>query len=1084
MQYLQQELYRFEGSINKLNVDDKGTSLLAALGLPPLSHEDDARRAVHAAMSMQIRLLELGLRCSIGVATGRVFCGSIGSQRRREYTIMGDVVNLAARLMQTALGDIHCDETTCRMADEHIEFQQLADINITGKSQRVSVYRPAQRRGAVRVATTAMIGRNQEHDLLEQQLRDLLVAHEQLNADDGAPFPGPTIIEGPPGIGKSRLVSDLSQLAQKLGVAAYIGSADAIETGTLYYAWRPIVKRLLDLDGAANDVEQQCEQVKAQLAEHDQLVELAPLLGPALDIDFPDNDHTKHMSGKVRGENTRLLLQHLVRFAAESAPTLVVLEDTHWLDSASWALLQQLFNDATPMLLLLVNRPFTEQVPPEFETIRKSPRTTVLQLDRLTRDDTRRLLCDRLGVSEVPDSLLQTIYAKADGNPLFTEELANVVRCSAVDSADDDHIPEIGTPIDFPDTLHGAITCRIDRLDPSAQLALKVASVIGRQFLFRTLQDTFPIVQNRPQLRDYLGPSLQARLIEVKIPEAPITYIFQHVITQQVAYNLLLFEQRQQLHRAIAEWFEMLEHGNPAANFPVLAYHWEKAGDLVKGIDYLEKSGESALRNGGYAEATGFFDHALQMDANSVQRGDPFRRPCWERQLGEAYLGLGKWSESKIHLAAALELLGHPLPATRLRLLANLTGQIFIQALRRMNPFRRNPTDRRHQPSEPRSLEAARASELIAEIFYLSSDREKVVQAAIATLNLAERAGPSPELARAYANVCVAAGIGGIHRLARSYARDGKAIAELVDDPLSSAWVLEMTGIYQQGIGQLEAAEKSFAEAIDISRRLGDWTHWGETVAAAAQAAYYLGHFERGRQAWSELYEQAKKRGDELQAAWGLNGRSEALLKFGREGHADEAVALLDEAIALYQSNIDLISLMGSYGLLALAHVRRGDNQAARLAAEAGLRLADQLGAPTGYYSLNGYAHVARTYLHLREQDRSSSELAKQSQCACKALDRYARTFALGKTSAGLCRGLAKAIEGNHRAAFKAWREALSHAQQLDALPYEQGLVHYEIARHASDDDPLRQEEAQLACDIFERLDAQYDVAKSRGLTK
>lgn len=167
-----------------------------------------------------------------------------------------------------------------------------------------------------------------------------------------------------------------------------------------------------------------------------------------------------------------------------------------------------------------------------------------------------------------------------------------------------------------------------------------------------------------------------------------------------------------------------------------------------------------------------------------------------------------------------------------------------------------------------------------------------------------------------------------------------------------------------------------------------------------------------------------------------------------------------------------------------MAHVRRGDNQAARLAAEAGLRLADQLGAPTGYYSLNGYAHVARTYLHLREQDRSSSELAKQSQRACKALDRYARTFALGKTSAGLCRGLAKAIEGNHRAAFKAWREALSHAQQLDALPYEQGLVHYEIARHASDDDPLRQEEAQLACDIFERLDAQYDVAKSRGLTK
>ena len=145
VRYLQQELYRFEGSINKLNLDDKGTSLLAALGLPPLAHEDDPRRSVQAAIAIRTRLLELGLRSSVGIATGRVYCGSVGSSRRREYTLMGDVVNLAARLMQTALGDIHCDGATQRASEKHVNFQRLADIHVKGKSVPVETYRPIER---------------------------------------------------------------------------------------------------------------------------------------------------------------------------------------------------------------------------------------------------------------------------------------------------------------------------------------------------------------------------------------------------------------------------------------------------------------------------------------------------------------------------------------------------------------------------------------------------------------------------------------------------------------------------------------------------------------------------------------------------------------------------------------------------------------------------------------------------------------------------------------------------------------------------------------------------------------------------
>ncbi len=177
-------------------MDDKGTSLLAAMGLPPLAHEDDAKRAVQAALAMQHKLAELGLRNSIGIATGRVFCGSIGSPRRREYTLLGDAVNVSARLMQAALGDILCDEATFHMARARIEFERLADILIKGRTEPVAVYRPvdgrrpplAAERGPDRPAARAAI-------CSPKRLRALVAGAET----------AVVILEGEAGIGKSRL---------------------------------------------------------------------------------------------------------------------------------------------------------------------------------------------------------------------------------------------------------------------------------------------------------------------------------------------------------------------------------------------------------------------------------------------------------------------------------------------------------------------------------------------------------------------------------------------------------------------------------------------------------------------------------------------------------------------------------------------------------------------------------------------------------------------------------------------------------------------------------------------------------------
>ena len=146
MEALQTALYRYEGSVNKLSADDKGITFVAALGLPPLAHEDDELRGVLAAWDMKSSLTELGRGCSIGVTSGRVFCGIIGNSRRCEYTMIGDIVNLSARLMQAAQGDILCDQATFTGARRRLDFVTLPPISLKGKSAPVPVYRPYRKR--------------------------------------------------------------------------------------------------------------------------------------------------------------------------------------------------------------------------------------------------------------------------------------------------------------------------------------------------------------------------------------------------------------------------------------------------------------------------------------------------------------------------------------------------------------------------------------------------------------------------------------------------------------------------------------------------------------------------------------------------------------------------------------------------------------------------------------------------------------------------------------------------------------------------------------------------------------------------
>ncbi|HKG54067.1 MAG TPA: AAA family ATPase, partial [Anaerolineales bacterium] len=635
MRLIQQLVYRYEGSLNKISQDDKGVMIDAAFGLPPLAHGDDPLRGIQSALMIRNELQARGMHGAIGLTTGRVFCGLIGTDNRREYTFIGNSVNLAGRLMSLALQQteilehegiaVLCDRPTYEAAKERIEFKALPPHRVKGKNEPVDVFHPVREKKESIRAKTELIGRRNEKALLVNAIQEL---------QRGTQFQT-IILHGEAGIGKTRLMDELMYQAQASQVKIFSGAGDTAEKNTPYFAWRAVFNRLFDLEEFINKPHLMDEHrfkmlntVLEKLRTIDgEYLRYAPLLNVALPISIPENEFTSAMSGEVRGGNIRDLLVRLLQEEANQSGILIALEDLHWLDSASWILLADVYQKVRPLLLVVNTRPLSRPVQPQFKELAEHPETTFMKLDMMLLEDVEQLVCQRLGVLSVPLEVGELIRSKSEGHPFFAEELAYALRDSGVLIVEGEtcHLApgrKDLNSVTLPDNLEAVITSRIDGLNPSQQLTLKVASVIGRIFTFRVLQAIHPIEADKPALKQYLDAltRLSLTLIESQTPD--LAYLFKHAMTQEVAYNLMIHSQRRQLHQAVAEWIESSYEHEIASYYALLAYHWIHAVDepssaqreqvIRKAVDYLERAGNQSLNNFANSEAVQFFSDLLR----------------------------------------------------------------------------------------------------------------------------------------------------------------------------------------------------------------------------------------------------------------------------------------------------------------------------------------------------------------------------------------------------------------------------------------------------------------------------------------
>jgi class 3 adenylate cyclase/tetratricopeptide (TPR) repeat protein len=1055
MRALQETLYHYEGSVNKLSLDDKGITLVAAFGLPPLAHSDDAARGALAGLAIRDALAQLGERGAIGIATGRVYCGEVGGQGRREYTMIGNVVNLGARLMQASwdFGNLLCGEVTAQAARARVQFERLPPVSLKGMAGPIPVYRPQRPAPAV-ARDGALFGREAERATLAQAL-------DALAAGRG----GLVMIEGAAGLGKSVLIADMIDRATERGVVAVVGCASAIETNTPYFAWRPIFRRLLGIDDVST-AEANRERVRARLGSTAKWDAMTSLLNDVLALDFPATEITERMIGVVRADNTRELLMEVVRTATDTGPIAIVIEDAQWLDATSWTLVGAAAELVPAALLVLSSHP-RDQWPSEVAAVIDSPETTRVRLAPLSGAELVALACDRLNVRELPEAVSDVLRTRVDGNPLFAVELTLSLRdagfvvidgttCRLAPGVESEQIPS-------PHSMHGAILGRIDRLDPSQQLTLKAASVIGRLFPTRVLRDIYPIESEREQVHEYLGTldRLEFTREELTVPDRP--HAFKHATIQDVSYRLMLEAQRRSLHRSVALWYEREGVPDLGLYFPLLAHHWDRAAEAGRTVEYLDRAGERALRGGSYREAIDFFTRAINVEGTS-HGGDLDRSARREQALGEGHLALGDLANSRTHTSRALMLLGRPVPSGRLRQAASLVSEIGRQVLTRL---RRSPSQ--HAQSQSARMASA-ADAVIGQLCYFDQDLLLGLHSAVRSLNSAEAAGPTPELAKAYATAAVAASLVPLPSVAKFYAERARDVAEGLDDIHARAWVLELVGFLELDAGRWDVARKSLEEAVAITERTNDWRRWSESIGELARLDLHRGNFARGRERFALQHERACRRGHQQARIWGIHGQALNCLRMGRDA---EALALLKDSPVNLGGPIGVTDAILGGGLSAVAHLRLGNHVEARQAAESTVRRIASTRPMVGY-SLDGYAGAAEALLAIAEIS-PSPEAGRSAAAACAYLRGFARVFAIARPRAALLSGQEHWGRGRRLRAVRAWRKALEQAEHL-GMPFEIGLAHKALAVHLPVADASRSRHRTEAVEMLKGLGAVHDV--------
>lgn len=886
---------RYEGTVARV----MGDAILAYFGAP-VAHEDDPQRAILAAFEMRRELAEYqaslpaarsaDLAVRVGINTGLAVVGDSGGQGI-EYTALGDAVNVAARLQAAApIGGVVVGAATERQVREAFELRPLGPLELKGRAAPVLAFEALRLREGTRlVHAVPLVGRKTEIDGLREAAADVHSGVGRVVA-----------IVGDFGLGKTRLLEEVRNEWERLGGGPWSEArAQSYGGATPYLLHR---QSIFDACGVRSDDPPAVvrERVDTAFTRLGQDAEAIATLGWMLGIP-PEGEHPP--PAEVLRDRIVRTTQDLLRRRSVEGPSVVVYDDLHWGDPASVDLIGELFAVAedAPILFLWTMRPERESAAWRLKerAARDYPHLyhelTVAPLDA---DECRLLLGALLPGTRLPEALVAQVLDRAEGNPLFVEELVRAMEDQGVVRREGDAVVSGGIDdLRLPETVQGIVAARIDRLDPDTKRTLQLASVIGRTFDYDVLRKLDEV----DGLDRRLLTLQRGELIRELQREPDRRFAFRHALTQEAAYESLLQRRRREVHRLVAETLELRHQARQEEFAGIIGQHFADAAD-PRGVGYLRVAGDRALR-------VHAIDDAIQNYAAAMR----LITPSTEAELVTAVaLGLGRAYEFHGRYDDALATYEALEEQARVRTSASmeavgLTQRIIIRA---------TPTSRRDLPQARALLERA--------------------------MPLAQRGGdPRVQARLAWAHMQVETWSG---NTAAGVLAGNEALRLAREHDLRDVLALTLNDLARaiMNNGRIADAAPLQVEAVALFRQLGDKPMLADALGSQALAALGAQDLETAIIASGE----ARAIADEIHNDW---SRAFADMNAGRaraeQGDFGAGIELYGSAVAHGDRAGFMIARVGMRAELGRLYWEAGDPSAAAGQTAAALRIAAEEGS-------------------------------------------------------------------------------------------------------------------------------------------
>ncbi len=882
------------GYFNKIDFGDKGGVILIVFGAP-VSYENDIKRAVELIQNLK---KTFGMSIRAGVTNGIAYAGFVGSDRRSEYTALGDIVNQSARFMMKAeWGQIWLSDDIQKKTKRLYTYQDMGKCEFKGKSKPIQVYKLIDKTeySDVTLFKGKMVGRNRELNKLK----------EWVNPVFNNKFAGITYIYGEAGIGKSRIAYELSHSIRN-DAETFLMQCDNIIKKSL----NPFVyflKNYFNQTTAHTNTEQKenfelifnllvtrlnmvNDKRKDTLIK--ELKRTKSFIAALLDIHYEDSLYEK-LEPKNRYENILYGLNNLFRVLSLFRPIIILIEDIQWLDPEShnvFAIMTRLIEDY-PIMIIATSR-FNDDGSKPIINVDEEVLSQEIIIDKLNDDSVKNFIELQLG-NKINIDVVNFINKRAENNPFYIEQFCLYLKENNLFNLKNNEIALINKEIDIPSDINTIIISRIDRLSTELKDIIQVASVLGREVEIELLINIIELYYKKPYNRD-----LEDILKEIENEQlwslvSEIKYIFKHALLREAVYEMQLRERLRNLHKLAGESMINVYHDTPN-RYVDIAYQFEKAEFTERAIEYYEKAGEYLQKEYKNNETLEVYEKLINYYDNPVEKAKYLLKKAyilrfigkWDDAVDILILGINNLKETNENVFNKEE---------NQKLLSNIKIQLGWIHYTKGNPEQavKSYDEAKKIAEKIQDISIiANIEGIMGGIYYDKGEVQEAIKRYDNKLDLCKKMNDKVGYANALANKGLLFFNKGDFDIAMDCFEEQKKMNLEFSNKDGYSNALEKIGYIYWSKGDYETALKYFQEAKDISFEIGDKRNYAYSLGYIGQLYWTKGEYDKAMEYYNESKQISLELGDKY-------GYCQVLLNIGNiyyeKGNFDNALKLYEE---------------------------------------------------------------------------------------------------------------------------------------------------------------------------------------------